>query len=107
MNLQNTAKIMPETKVKLFLKVIPQAKANKVELPTLDEKGNITIKLRVTAPAQDGKANEAVIKLLAEHYQITKSYIEIVSGWTSRQKVVIIHNLQTKDIMKNTQINLI
>ncbi len=98
---------MPAKFVKINLKVIPQAKMNKVEVPVVDDKGFINIKLRVTAPAVDGKANEAVIKLLSEHYKIAKSYIEIVSGWTSRQKVVIIHNLEQKDLMKNAQLNLI
>ncbi len=98
---------MPAKFVKINLKVIPQAKLNKVEAPVMDDKGLINIKLRVTAPAVDGKANEAVIKLLSEHYKIAKSCIEIASGWTSRQKVVIIHNLEQKDLMKNAQLNLI
>jgi uncharacterized protein (TIGR00251 family) len=98
---------MPAQQVKINLKVIPQAKANKVEQPVLDEKGNINLKLRVSAPAVDGKANEAVIKLLAEHYKVSKSCVDIVSGWTSRQKVVIIQKISEADVMRGSQIKLI
>ena len=38
--------------------------------------------------AVDGQANEAVIELLAKHFGVPKSRIEIVRGHTSRVKVV-------------------
>ena len=36
----------------------------------------------------DGEANEAVVKLLAEYFDVAKRYVEIVSGHTSKKKVV-------------------
>ncbi len=98
---------MPAPRVKINLKVIPQAKASKVEQATLDDNGNISLKVRVTAPPEDGKANEAVIKLLAEHFKVSKSSIDIVSGWTSRQKVVIIQKISEADVMRGSQIKLL
>ena len=41
----------------------------------------------VSAPAKEGKANLASIKLLAKHLDIAPSRIEIVKGHTSRNKV--------------------
>lgn len=38
--------------------------------------------------AVDGKANEAVIGLLAKHFHVPKSRVEIVRGHTSRNKIV-------------------
>lgn len=48
------------------------------------------IKVRLAARAVDGKANEALIEFLAEHFRVPKSRVRIVSGLKSRQKRVII-----------------
>jgi len=42
----------------------------------------------VKAPAKEGKANEAVIKALAEYFGISKSKIQILSGHTSHRKLL-------------------
>ena len=44
--------------------------------------------VRVKAPAREGKANEAVAKLLAKHFGVSKSQIEIVRGLGGRKKWV-------------------
>ena len=48
------------------------------------------IKLRIKAPAVDGKANEAIIKVLAKEFRTAKSTIQILSGHNSKKKLVII-----------------
>jgi len=48
------------------------------------------IKVRLAARALDGKANEALIAFLAEHYRVRKSSVRITSGLKSRQKRVLI-----------------
>ena len=48
------------------------------------------IKLRLAARAIDGRANEALIEFLAEHYGVPKSRVRIASGLKSRRKRVII-----------------
>ena len=40
----------------------------------------------VREPAIDGKANQAVEKLLADYYKVSKSRVKLVSGLTSKQK---------------------
>lgn len=50
--------------------------------------GDEAIKLKVTAPPEDGKANAAVIALLASELNIAKSKLAIVSGTQARQKQV-------------------
>ena len=42
----------------------------------------------VPEPPEDGRANEAVIELLAEHFDVPKGSLRIVRGHTSRQKVI-------------------
>jgi hypothetical protein len=44
--------------------------------------------VRVKAAPQEGKANEAVIRLLARHFGVTRSAIHITSGLTVRNKII-------------------
>ncbi len=45
----------------------------------------------VRARAVEGKANEAVIVLLANHLHVAKSAIKIIRGHTSRHKTLLVH----------------
>ena len=66
----------------LKIKVIPGAKK---ELFKEDAAG---IKVYLTAPPVDGKANEALVGFLARHYGIRASRIQIIKGLKSRNKVI-------------------
>jgi len=44
--------------------------------------------VRVREPPREGKANQAVIKLLAEYFRVPKSQVRILSGLRSRNKVI-------------------
>ena len=46
------------------------------------------IKVQVTAPPEDGKANAAVIALLAEQWRLPKSSFDVIKGQASRAKTV-------------------
>ncbi|MFP4650463.1 MAG: DUF167 domain-containing protein [Desulfobacterales bacterium] len=48
------------------------------------------LKIRVTAPPADGKANKACIKLLASKIGVPKSNMEIVSGSSGREKKIMV-----------------
>ena len=47
-----------------------------------------TIKIDIAAAPEDGKANAALIVFLAEEFGVAKSHVEIISGETSRRKLV-------------------
>jgi|APSaa5957512535_1039671.scaffolds.fasta_scaffold38120_2 uncharacterized protein len=47
---------------------------------------NDVLKIRLTAPPTDGKANKQLIKFLAKQFQVKQSAITIVNGQTSRLK---------------------
>ncbi len=64
------------------LRVIPGAKKNLIK----EETGRL--KVWINAPAADGKANNQVIELLAEHFQVKKNCIRIIRGVRSREKIV-------------------
>lgn len=55
----------------------------------LDGSGDV-VKVAVTAPAEDGKANAAVIDLLAATWRLPKSAFAVTRGVTSRDKVLSI-----------------
>jgi uncharacterized protein len=44
--------------------------------------------VRVKAMPHEGKANEAVIALVARHFKVPKSVVTIVTGLTSRNKII-------------------
>ena len=70
------------------LRVQPKASQDRIEGLTQRAGGAVAIKLRIGAPPEDGKANAAVIKLLAKVWGLAKSDLEIVSGAASRDKVL-------------------
>jgi uncharacterized protein (TIGR00251 family) len=56
------------------------------------------LKVAVTAPSDKGRANEAIIALLAEAFSLPKSAIQLVSGPTSRQKRFLLGGLVPSEI---------
>jgi uncharacterized protein (TIGR00251 family) len=44
--------------------------------------------VKVKEPPREGKANQAVIKLLAQHFGVSKSQVRILSGLRSGKKVI-------------------
>jgi len=68
---------------KINIKVKPNSRQEKVEKISTRE-----FVLRVKAPAREGKANTAVIKLLSAYFGLAKSRINIVEGRSSKNKVV-------------------
>jgi uncharacterized protein len=54
-------------------------------------------KLRVAAPPEDGRANEAVIELLAERLRLPSRSVTLVSGHRGRDKVVLLQGLDLEE----------
>jgi len=73
--------------MKISIKVIPGAKQNEI-VEGFDEAGTRILKVRVNQPPEDGKANKAAIELLAKYLKVKKSAVSIISGETSRNKII-------------------
>lgn len=69
----------------ISIRVKPGSKKGPLVQPNLIDD---TLVVYVREPAVDGKANRAVVALLAEYYGVPKSSIEIVRGYTARTKAV-------------------
>lgn len=83
--------------MKIIVKAKTKAKINKVERmdqPALDFSSSksgqptmVTYKVSVREAPVAGKANEAIIKALAEYFDTAPSRVNLVSGQSSKQKV--------------------
>jgi len=71
--------------VSLLVKLMPGSSANRIDGLDVGDEGAV-LKIRVTAAPEKGKANKALIKLLAKETGIAGSRFEVVSGATSRKK---------------------
>jgi hypothetical protein len=75
--------------MKIFsVRLTPKASSNRIgevmSLPTGEEQ----LRVYVTAVAEDSKANEAMIRLLAKHFGVAPSQLCIIKGATCRNKII-------------------
>jgi uncharacterized protein len=61
------------------------------------------LKLALTAPPVDGKANQAVIEFFADLFAISRSSITIASGETSRNKVIHVSGISAEQVRQKLQ----
>ena len=73
--------------VNLTIKVYPKSKKTEIS-GVIESKNGIALKVYVSEIAEDGKANQAVIKLISKKFELPTSNISIIIGHTSREKVV-------------------
>jgi len=72
----------------LVLRVRVQPKASRDEICGLQGEA---LKVRITAPPVDGKANTHLIKFLAKQFGVARSAVTLLSGETGRDKRLRIH----------------
>jgi hypothetical protein len=70
--------------LRIQVKVKPRSKTGDV---TREMDGDVYV-VRVKEPPVEGRANRAVLKLLAKHLGVPESRLSIVSGLTSKNKVI-------------------
>jgi len=68
--------------MRLNIRVQPNAKQNKI----VEETGRF--KVYLTVPPVEGKANQALIEFLAEHFNVKRSQVKILRGEKSRDKAI-------------------
>ena len=56
------------------------------------------LKVAVTAPPEDGRANQALVELLRDVLGLKRSQIELMGGQTSRDKRFLIRNVTKKEL---------
>lgn len=72
--------------MKIKVKAIANAKKNIISLEK-DGNGHNVYKVKISAKAKDGEANEAIIEALAKYFAVKKSSVNLISGAKSRDKI--------------------
>ncbi|MDI6734766.1 MAG: DUF167 domain-containing protein [bacterium] len=85
---------------KFKIKVIPKSSKDEILIGEAGSPGNRLVKIKVTAAPTKGKANEAVIKLLSRELGLKKSQIAIVSGETSRIKIIELNGVTDDELSR-------
>ncbi len=74
--------------MRLRVRLTPKGARDAIEGWWSDSEGREALKARVAAPPEDGKANTALIGLLARVLEVKKSEVRIASGVSSRLKTI-------------------
>ena len=74
--------------IRVTLRVTPRASRNRIGGVRLDAAGRPHLMVRVNAPPEGGKANAAVVKLLAKAWGVPPSRLSVVAGAGGRRKIV-------------------
>ncbi len=76
--------------LRVALKVTPKAARAGVTGLETDAAGRAVLKVRVTEAPEGGKANAAVIKLLAKAWKLPKGALKVVAGAKNRRKTLLV-----------------
>ena len=83
--------VAPQTT--LDIRVLPRSSRNEI----VEKQGNI-YRIKLTAPAIEGKANKALITLLSKRLGLPKAKIQLISGERSRTKTIRIQGLPPEQV---------
>jgi uncharacterized protein len=92
--------------VRLAVKVTPRAARSAVQGVEVDARGQAYLAVRVTAAPDAGKANAALIKLLAKRWRLPASAVRLVSGATARRKVLYVEGVPERLLARLEAIEL-
>jgi uncharacterized protein (TIGR00251 family) len=80
---------------RFYVRVQPRARGNEV----VGREGE-ALKVRLTAPPVEGKANKALIDFLAERLGVSKSAVAIITGQGARNKLIEVAGLDEAEVAK-------
>jgi uncharacterized protein (TIGR00251 family) len=94
-DLPKASPFMPESdhSISLKVRIRPRAKLNAITGRLGD-----ALKVSLTAPPVDGKANQACIEFFAKLLKVSRSSVTIAAGQTSRNKVIRVVGLSAKEV---------
>jgi len=81
------------------IKVHPRARKNAIS----GELGN-ALKLSITAPPVEGRANDACVEFFARFLKVPRSSVTIASGLTSRNKMIHVAGISAEDVRQRLSI---
>lgn len=87
----------------VMIKLRVQPRASKSEIVGLH---GSSIKVKVTVPATEGRANEAVLDFLAATLDVKRSQLTLVGGSKSRDKRLLVQGLEPKVVLDRLALRL-
>ena len=72
------------------VRLTPKASNNRIDGLVPDADGGVALKAGVTAPPEGGKANAALVKMLAKAWRLPRTAISVAAGTGSRRKTLVI-----------------
>jgi len=84
--------------VRFALRVQPRARRNAI----VGELGD-ALKIALTAPPVDGRANEACVEFFADLFDVPRSSVTITSGRSSRNKVIRVHGISSDELRRRLE----
>lgn len=84
--------------VLVALRVTPKASRERIDGVAIETDGRAVLALRVSAPPDGGRANDAVLRLLARRWRLPRSSMRLVAGHTARRKQLLVAG-EPKDVM--------
>ena len=85
--------------VNFAVKVQPRARRNAI----VGEWGD-ALKIALTAPPVDGRANEACVEFIADILEVSRSAITILSGQSSRNKVIRVMGITASQLRERLEL---
>jgi uncharacterized protein len=80
--------------VRLAIRCVPRGGADRIEGVVEGR-----LRVRVAAPAVDGAANDALLRLLADELGLARNAIRLIAGETGRNKVVAIEGIELEGLV--------
>lgn len=72
--------------ISFSIRVHTRAKTNRVKSVLADGK----IKIDITSPPEDGRANERIIELFSNEFKVSRQQVKIITGQSSSDKIISI-----------------
>ncbi len=93
---------MPDRACRLHLTVTPGASKSEV---AGTQEGQLRV--RVAAPAREGKANRELLAFLARSLQLAPSQLSLLRGEGSRHKVVVVNGLVQEEVLRRLGVDAV
>jgi uncharacterized protein (TIGR00251 family) len=82
--------------VRLQITVTPKSRANEIVVSRAEH----SVRIRVTAAPEDGRANRAVLSLLSKRLGVQRSALSVAGGTTSRRKWIEVEGLEEAEVWR-------
>ena len=89
-----------EDHIKILVRLTPNAHKDNIDGVETSADGKSYLKARVRAVPEKGKANKSLEKLIAKHFKVPKSSVQVTAGTTSRLKTLVVFG-ELEELSKN------